>query len=226
MEPSTGFRAKGSFGVPQEMQKDLEDARRKAANKGAPPEASSMQPHAANRPPMSSDVPAAPQAPGQPAAPPTAEETAEAVQEAKFKELKESIEKRLETTITPEDIKDYIFKGSLTKTVSVIPGVFKCAFKTLTPTEYFEIDTREAAFRDEGKYTLDGIMNQRAIVTLSYAWIAADGKPLSAKNDPALREKNIRVLGSHVVEFAVSANQDFNTLLKLVLQEKAFIKKS
>lgn len=216
---ATGFKSRGSFGVPPEMQRDLEEARRKAETKEPAP----AQPHAANRPGTPADAPAA--AP-QPTDKEKAKEKAEDDQEAKYRELKESIEKRIEASITPEDIKEYIFKGSLTKEVSVIPGVLKCAFKTLTPTEYFEIDKREAGFRDEGKFTLDGITNQRALVTLSYAWIAADGKPLSAQSDPAVREKHIRKLGAHVVEFAVSANQDFNTLLKLVMQEKAFLKKS
>jgi hypothetical protein len=216
MQGTTGARPQGSFGIPPQMQQDLEEQRRRAA-----------QAKPAERPVMAAEVPIVP-AVALPEAPEVVKtkEDEEAKQEEEFKRLKASIEKRLETTITAEDIKEYIFKGALTKEVSVIPGILKCAFRTLTPTEYFEIDKREATFRDEGKFTVDGISNHRAIVTLSYAWIAADGKPISSANDPLIREKHIRKLGAHVVDFATAANQNFNDLLKLTLQEKAFLKKS
>jgi hypothetical protein len=212
MEP-TGFRAKGSFGVPSEMIKDMEARRRQ--QEAAPPPA---HPKAPPPPVVAEAETPEPEAP-------EAKKAGEPSKEEQYVTLRKNLEERLDTTITPEDIKEYIFKGVLSKEVTIVPGLLKGTFRTLTPTEIMEIDKREASFRDEGKYTIDGVSNQRALVTLSYSWVAAAGKPLSGQNEPAVREKHIRRLGVHIVDAAVSANTDFNALVRLVLQERAFVKK-
>lgn len=209
MEPVPGFRAKGSFGVPLEMQKDLDAARRKAPA----PEPARVEPtpEAATE-----SVPVDPKAP---------KELTDAEREAEYVKFKVALEKELMTSVTVDDIKDYVFRGRITKEVEVIPGVMKATFQTLNPTEYLEIDKRVAAYQDEGIFTSEGLSNQRALVTLSYVWIAANGKPLSGKNEPTKREDAVRKCGVDVIDSVVRAHEKFKTLVTVVMKEKSFIKK-
>jgi hypothetical protein len=220
MEPRPGFKARGSFGTPPQMLKDLEESRKKAGEEAARP---SQQPppqvnkeEAVMAPPIENEAPADPKKP---------KEITDAEREAEYVKFKAELEKDLETTLTVEDIKEYVFRGRITKEVQVIPGVLNCTFQTLNPSEHLEIDKRVASFQNEGAYTSEGIANQRSLVTLSYVWIAAGGKPLSAKNDPIKREEAVRKCGVDIVDAVSKAYQKFKTLVSVVMQEKTFIKK-
>ena len=216
MEASTGFKSRGSFGVPPEMKRDLEEQRRRAAEQEArKPE---EPPAPAMGIPLGSEPP--------PPSPEQAEKTAELSKEEEYRKVRAELEADLETTITVDDVKDYIFKGRLAKEVCIIGGHLKGTFQSMNPTEYMEIDKRMATFRDESAYTPDGLSNQRAILVLSYVWVNANGRPLSAKNDPVKREEHIRKLSVQVVNMASAAYTKFDELLQLVLHEKKFIKKS
>lgn len=202
------FKPKGSFGIPDEMRQQMEEARKNPAPIPQPPQALQAQPDEAP-----ADAPA-----------PKVDEAQD--QEAAYKKAKKELEESLEIMLEEDDIKEYIFKGRLTKEVNVIRGTLKCQFQTLTPDEYMAIDERMAELRDKGKHTQAGLENQQVIITLSYAWLQAAGKPISAKNEPAKREEYIRKMGAHLVDAASARFSEFNTLLKLVMQEKNFVKKS
>lgn len=217
MQPAAGFRAKGSFGIPQEMQKDLEDARRKS-------EAAKPPAHPAAEAPQE-PVMAPEPSPEEPVDPKIPKPLTAAEKQAEYVKFKTELEEDLETTLTVEDIKEYVFRGRITKEVSAIPGVLKCTFQTLNPSEHLEIDKRVAEYQTEGAYTSEGIANQRSLVTLSYVWLAANGKPLSAKNEPPKREDAVRKCGVDVVDSVAKAYQKFKTLVTVVMQEKSFIKK-
>lgn len=215
MQPAQGFRAKGSFGIPPEMQKDLEDARRKSPEAPKPPAAEASQ----------SPVMAPELSPAPPAEAKGPKVMTDAEREAEYAKIKAELEKDLDTTLTVEDIKEYVFRGRITKEVNVITGVLKCTFQTLNPAEHLEIDKRIAAYQDEGIYTSQGIDNQRSLVTLSYVFLAANGKMLSAKSEPLKREEAIRRLGVDVVDSVSRAYGKFKTLVTVVMEEKNFIKK-
>jgi len=212
-----GFKAQGSFGIPSTLQKQMDEARRanlKKKTEEAPQ--NDAPPVAAAQPAPASAAPAE-QAP---------EVDPTKAQQEKFEKIKSALEQSLDTKITEEDIKEYIFKGRIVKDVQIIPGILKGSFQTLTTTQYMEIDERVAEMRSRGKNTQEGYDNDKAIINLSFSWIAADGRPLSSKDDPKIREKYIRSMGAHLVDCATAAMNDFNTLVRLTLQEKNFVKKS
>jgi hypothetical protein len=212
------------------MKRDLEEQRRRAsagqpaAEKSPIPAVSPNHPQATAQPQAFTSPQAAPESDGTP--PQTdAEKTKELEQEEKFNLRKKALEEDLEAVMTPEDIKSYIFKGRLAKEVTLFSGQLKATFQSLNPTEWLEVDKRVATYRNEGVYTEAGISNQRTIVMLSHAWTHADGKPLSAQSDPAVREKHIRKLANFVVNRAAAAFNNIEELTELALYEKKFIKK-
>lgn len=218
MEP---FKAQGSFGIPQGAQRQMEEARKRVAKKidGEPEAPPAIPQQAQEIPPEGTQA----------KAPPTekeVEEQAKKAQEKEFLKAKAALEEELEITITPDDIKDYIFKGRMTKKIHIVKGALEGTFQTLNPDEVQKIDELVADFRSSGKNTQEGYDNERAMVTLSYAWLAANDRPISAKNDPEIRKKYIKTMGAHIVDLAVTKHRDFNTLIRLALREQAFVKKS
>jgi len=209
MQP-TGIR-QGSIGMPESMKKALEE---KALNRKPPATEPVKQPAEIAG---LDTVEAAPSM--------AVEEKPEAeIRAEQLAKLKAELENSLDTKITEEDIQNYIFKGKLIKTVSIIPGKFKGTFQTHTPKELAEIDVHMAAFRDESKQTPKGIANEESIVTLAYFWTHFAGKPLG--NTPEVRMKQIRQMGGHVVSLAAKAWDDLNALLQVTLNEEQFVKKS
>lgn len=212
------FKPQGSIGVPPKMLKEMEEARktttarqqRQAANPGAPKDADEQ---VLQGPPPEAlvEVPS--------------DKPTDASREKEFLDIRAGLEKSLGATIDAADVKAYIFKGVLSKEVELIPGVVKGTFKTITPEQFMEIDERMYQYQNEMKFTQMGIDNHRAILNLSYAWTHADGKPLSSTDDAKKREGIIRKMGAHLVDAATNRMNDFNYLVRLVLQEKNFIKK-
>jgi len=207
MQP-TGIR-QGSMGIPEEMRKSMEA---KMQSK-KPPE------------PTPTQTPA--QVAGfeeeKPAETKSAEDKGPTRAE-QLAALKSELEASLDAKITEDDIQDYIFKGKIIKTVSVIPGKFKGTFQTHSPKELSDIDTLMAAYRDAGKQTPKGIANEETVITLGYFWTHFAGKSLGST--PEMRIKNIRQMGGHVVSLAGKAWDDFNALLQVCLNEEQFVKKS
>jgi hypothetical protein len=222
MEP-TGFKSRGSFGIPEGLKKELEDAR-----KNPPPQAPT-HPKAPPAPAAVEVKQAAPSpAVGEAPAPqdlanrePTKEEQAD-----DLRQLRAKIEDSLGAAIDDKDIQDYVFRGRLTKTVTILPGILEGTFQTLTPTEIQAIDEGVADFQARGKFTSEGVVNERAILTLSYSWVAAAGKPLATGNDNKKREEKIRKMGAITVDSATRAFNELNLLLRVVFGEKQFQKKS
>lgn len=215
------FKSKGSFGIPEQMQRDLEASRKKPAG---PPEAPVGDAVPVNDPrwvpPGSEELKVA-----EPVK--TSEELTAAERERIFIQERAKLEESLETKITEEDIKDYIFRGRLAKEIAVIPGIMKSVFQTLNGDEAQDIDNRVALIIDgDKKLTGPGLDNERSILNLSYSWVSAAGKPLAVNNDPKKREVYIRKMGTHLLDAAAAKLGEFNLLVKLTLREKSFIKKS
>lgn len=212
------FKPQGSFGMPENMKKSMESSRKNMVEAAQRAQAKVEGPQAPPPVPPPTTVEAAP-------VKPELAEPTQAEKEEQFLALKKAYEESLQTTITEDDVKDYIFKGRLTKEVNIITGVVKGTFQTLTPDEHMEIDARTAEYRENSKYTSEGVSNQSSLVRLSYLWLAANGKPLSASNDPKTREKFIRKMGTHLVDAASVKYNELDMLLKLALKEKDFVKK-
>jgi hypothetical protein len=154
------------------------------------------------------------------------DEKAEVDRAAEFAKVRKDLEEELETTITEADIKDYIFKGRLTKEVTIFPGHLRATFQTLDAVEFMEVDKRKATYVADTTFTSDGVANHQAIITLSYAWVAANGKPLAANGEAEKREKFIRRMGAITIDAASTKFRELNTLINLALNEKKFVKKS
>jgi hypothetical protein len=215
MKPSTPPQPQGSFGIPAEMKKQIEQARTNAADPSARP----------NIPPPPESIAPAPAE--------SKEENKKDSQEQdpaeSLAKYKASLEENLEIKLTADDIKTYLFKGRLSKEVLIVPGFLKGTFQTLTATDSLQIDQRMADLRDAGKLTAEGLANEGSIITLSYAWLAADGKPLTGKNGPEAalnRESKIRAMGGHMLDAAARAWTDYNALIRVCMSEKRFVKKS
>jgi hypothetical protein len=133
------------------------------------------------------------------------------------------ISKDLGITLDNDDIKNYILKGKISKEVILVTGVMKGTLQTLRIEDLQNIDLRMASIRDESKFTPKGLENEEAIIVLSYAWTHADGKSLG--ETPESRESKIRKMGSLFVERASSARVSFDTLVRLVMQERGLVKK-
>ena len=192
---------RGSFGLPPEMAKQIEEARRKPE---LPPE------------PVAVSTPEVPEA----------EKSEETKREEEYKRVRKDLVASLGFELTSEDLKTYIFKGRLQKDVVLIPDVASCTLKTTTPKDAAAIDEKLAAFRDLGKFTARGLENEEALLTLSYCLIALNGKPLAATEDPDKRLENIRNMGDHFVDMIFGKLRELSTLLRLTLQEKQILKKS
>ena len=220
MEPR---KPQGSFGMPPEMAKQIEESRKNMAERAklqqgprAPKEVP-LQPDDV-QPPQPSFVP---QAGVEPEAPIILPEG----RQVQIKKLREELEKALGIEITAEDLKEYVFKGRLSKEIELVPDVLKAVFQTLTPDEFMEIDIKTAELRAGNQHTSDGIANSVAILNLSYAWTHANGRMLSPKNEPKKRESYIVKMGAHVVDIASVKLNEFNTLIRVILQDKTFTKK-
>lgn len=227
-----GVKPRGSFGVPEQMKKDLEAARMRAAQ---------TQAQATSEPPKPPEEPVDPRWQPPPEAPSQIEEkvTLKAPEEKSSDQLsaddletmylkqREELEKSLDTKITEEDVKEYVFKGRLAKDIEVLPGIIRCVFQTLSAEDVQEIDRQVADIAEQNKKaTPDGLENERAMLNLAYSWVSAAGKPLAANSDPAKRRATIRRMGAHLVDAAIKSLREYNLLLRLVMREKQFLKKS
>ena len=223
MDVQKNFNARGSFGIPEHLKKQLESQQRPAT--GAAPQEGE---------PTEADI-AATQAQAQ--APEVAKVTQpdpEAEKQNEIDTLRDFWQKRLGVTITERDIRDYIFKGRLIKdNIEVVPGYMKASFQSLNPEELGIIDEKMAQFREDKKFTPDGLTNENALQVLSYGWVKAveveDGTVKSAKslgNTPEDRYKTIQKISALAVQEVIEAWDGFNVLLKIALREKRLLKKS
>jgi hypothetical protein len=225
MEGRDGFQAKGSFGIPEGIKKQIEQ------QKNAPPvpQDGGVEARIAPQVPNQGQTsPAAPEAVAAAAAATKEFEERKAKDRAQMLEIKSAYEENLGIKIDEEDVRDYIFKGRVAKEVTIIPGYMKGTLQTLTTKESGTIDEQMAKVQLSMKLTPQGYDNERAIYTLSYAWTHAQNKNemrmLGTK--PEEREETIRGMGGHTVDLACEANVQLNWLLKYAMREKGFLKKS
>lgn len=211
----------GSFGIPDNVRAQLEK-QRVAPPQATPPVAQAQQPVVAA-----------------PAEAPVEKETLEQdLKEAKsqkaIEDLRDFWEKRLEVTITPKDVRDYIFRGRLIKdNIVVIPGYMKARFQSLNPEELEQVDNKMSEFRDKGKFTQQGLDNENAIQVLSYGWLASteigdDGKDKPSKPMGATWEDRygtVKKVQALAVQEVIEAWDGFQTLIKIALREKRLLKK-
>lgn len=202
-------KPRGSFVNPQEIKKHMEEAMTATVTKMAEPKEVN---------------------------PPVEEKkeevsTEENKQQAQLLQMKKAYEEELGIIVTEDDIRDYIFKGRLVKSgIKIIPGYMNGSFQTLNASESCMIDEHMASYRDKGKFTPDGLDNERALTILAHTWKSAqkDGdEPYRSLGETVeARDKQIRVMGAHVIDAASYANTGFNFLLKYGLREKNILKKS
>lgn len=208
-----GFKAKGSFGIPENVKQQMETARARA--------------------PEAAKAPEAVQARSAPEVEAPEQEKKSSGQD-QLEELKKVYETTYKIQLTEDDVRDYIFKGRLIKKdVEIAPGYLKGTFYSHTPAEYAEVDKHMAAFMKAGDFTSEGASNEKAIVVLSYSWrdaapIEGDvvGSYRSLGATPQDRRKAICEMGAHIIDLASEANTALNFLLKYALREKGFVKKS
>ena len=214
MEP-TQPRPRGSFGMPPEMQKKLNDTEQKRYEDKMKPAQSTAQPQAAPVTQIAENT-------EQPA-----EEIArkdEADRQNKFATMRSVIETELGVTFTAEDLKTYIFKGSLKKEVIIVPALgLKGTFQTLSTDQWQAIDKKMAAIRNDSTLTSSGVANENSILFLAYAWLEIGGKSLG--HSPEEREVNIRKMGGTFVEGVSEAFNNYTTLVKIALNDKGLVKK-
>ena len=226
MDVQKGFNARGSFGIPEHMKKQLE-AQQRTAPKGAESEEASAEEF----------TQAAQAAAEAPKAEQDATQTPPASENDKQKDidtLRAFWEDRLGIKITERDIRDYIFKGRLIKdNIEAVPGYMKATFQSMNPEELGAVDQKMAEFRENKKFTPDGLTNENALQVLSYGWIKAaeieEDSVKSAKslgNTPEERYKTIQKISALAVQEVIEAWDGFNVLLKIALREKRLLKKS
>ena len=214
-----GFKSQGSFGIPEHVRKQIEETHR--------PKVPSTKVEA---------VPAVEEesTPESPAAEPP-KPSKEDEDQAAIKKSKKFWEGQLEIKLTAKDMTDYLFKGRLVKEgifVASYPADdnypptykdFRVTFQSHTPADLAEVDEHMAAFRDRGKYTAEGLENEKALRLMSHVLLKADGRSLGKDHEE--RYKNIIKLAGGLVALISKSWDGFNLLLSFTSQEKKTLKK-
>jgi hypothetical protein len=202
MDGGQTFNSKGSFGIPDAVKKQIEEVRAQKA--GVQPKVDSTEP-------------VTPQA-----------EPEQNPEDTKLALAKKEWENHIESSITEDDIQNYIFKGRLIKENIYIAsfGAVKLrgTFVTLTPNDTLELESKLNEFRSSEKFNSDALEHMRTLRILSYSWVKANGTSIGDTSDE--RFKRISDMGAHVVDAAAESWRNLNFLLKLALKEDKLIKKS
>jgi hypothetical protein len=220
-------RPQGSFGIPEHIRKQMEDTQRAKASKDKeePPQLPEPEEKSAKAAPVM-----------EPKAAKDSEDTAsEADDKEKLLKTIHFWEDQLEIKISPKDIQDYIFKGRLVKEgvfIAAYPDEktpdsykdFRVTFQSHTPADLSEIDEKMAAYRERGKFTAEGLENERSLHMLSYVLLSADGRSMGKTPDE--RYKNVKNFGGMIVSLIAEAWDGFNLLVRYSLREKKLFKKS
>jgi hypothetical protein len=163
-----------------------------------------------------------------------AEETQAEKDKKRLKEIKDSLEKRLEMSFSEDDLSEYILKGSVNKQVTLVPGMLRGVFRTLSTAELQDIDEQMRIITAKESLTTSGLDNERALLILSKAWVGIQqkkrsepwtGGPRPFGKTPEERADAIRKMGAMVIQYASESWTNFNTLLKIVFEEESVLKK-
>lgn len=227
MDVQNTFNARGSFGIPEAMKKQLEASQQRQAPK---PGETAVPKESA---PAQTDEAQQKATEGQASAEQASAASAEEQKQKDVDTLRLFWEERLGIQITEKDIRDYIFKGRLIKDgIEAVPGYMRATFQSLNPEELGLVDQRMAEFRETVKFTPDGLTNENALQVLSHGWLKAveveDGVAKTAKllgNTAEDRYKTIQKISALAVQEVIEAWDGFNVLVKIALREKRLLKK-
>lgn len=222
--PGGAFKPQGSFGVPEQLQRDLDRAR---SARGAA-ESVTKKDDAKSVDEEKVEVAAADDVDD--------EAKAEAKRRQDRLKLKKQLEERLECVITEDDLADYVLKGSIAKKIVILPGILRAVFKTHSVADYQKIDEEMAKLRADSKFSSSGLANEESILTLSYVWTGLQQKRRSEKwtgeprpfytaDQRERRAKAVREMGAMTIEAASQAWTWLNLLLRLNLEDDEVLKK-
>lgn len=146
-----------------------------------------------------------------------------------FLEYKTACESELEAELTDDDIRAVIFKSSVTKELTVVPGFLRGCFRTLTAEDVGSIDEEMSAFVKANPDLLpQAVANERAKVLLSWAWISAgaENELRSLGASPKDRRVTLNKMSATIVEEAAKTWSTFDNYMRLSLRSKTVLKKS
>ena len=211
-----GSNPRGSFGIPLDLQKKMDDAAKQARS-------SKSEQLSTPTPPVESEANEISTVDSDIKKIEEPVKSKEELEREEFEKLKSNYETTLKTTITEQDVTDYIFKGFMTKEVEVIPGKLKATFKTLSADQLQEMRKRVDPFV---KTTGDAqaIANENTLWTLSYVVVKLAGRDL-----PTDVIKKREVIGKLATNLIGKLSVSWNTLDMLInfsLEEERFLKKS
>lgn len=209
MQPSNPLQPRGSFSKPQNLAKAIEQAEAEMKSPAAA--------EAKDEPVKLEEKPSGELTEAQ------KKEAEEKERLARVAQVRKDIQTDLECSITDEDVKHYLFKGSISKELSIVPKLMKGTFKTLKIEDLQKVDSRMAKIRDQAGFTNQGLANEESIIALSYSWTHADGKPLG--DTAEAREEKIRKMGALFVQAASTVRIRFDTLIQIAMNEGGILKK-
>jgi hypothetical protein len=201
----------GSFGLPPEMQAEIEKSKKKAAQK--PVDKTDAESVIEDYDPPKKEKPEAPKV----------EDPKESYAKVKAEAMKD-----LEITLTDEDFFAYVFKNRLEKgDICILSGKLYAKFRSLSVAETIEID-RQTKRSSTIDYTEAGVRNFNTLHLLSHGVLemGTKGKTKSLGATPEERYKAVEDMGSLVVEKISQKWNLFVFLVSTLMQEEDNVKKS
>ena len=205
----------GSFGIPPEMQAEIEKSKKKAAQK--PVDKTDIESVVEDFDPPKKD--------------PRKEVPESVVKEdpkESYAKLKAEALRDLEIELTDDDFFAYVYKNKLEKdSVCIMPGKLYAKFRSLSVSETIEID-KKTKISSTVDYTEAGIRNFNTLHLLSHGVFALGptGKVRSLGETPDERYKALSEMGSLVVEKISQKWNLFVFLVSTLMQEDENVKKS
>lgn len=218
-------RPRGSFGIPQDMLEAANKHRDQAQKKAAPPSADE-QPNL--------------QAP--PEAAESEEETQKADEPAKgdsFNDLNpRKILQKLGIDFSEDDMQSVIYKGYVEKEIEVIKGSLKAVFRTLTATEFDEVDELMGEDLKNLQMTRAGYESRQSMWIISFAVTQLAGKPVAravmqkdgkTPDTKAIAQARRVVLGAmsgSVINKIIRIQGLFQTAVNMIVEDPDALKNS
>ena len=130
--------------------------------------------------------------------------------------------KMLGLELTDDDIAEYLFKGYLVKDITLVKGK-KATFKTLLPTEGYEIEDKLMEMFKEKDATQNQYSNAYALINLSYGWMKFDDQSLGESPEKRM-DRISKSIGVHLIDLASKKWNQFNRAVAQMLEEPDIIK--
>lgn len=234
MQPTESKQPQGSFVSADKIRQDM-DARARARAQTPPAGAKPVPERPLSEEEIQARVEEAEKAVKAAESAPPKEKTQADLDKERLLEIKINLEKRLEMKFSEDDLSEYLLKGSVRKEITIIPGMLKGVFRTLSTAEFQDIDEVMREKTAEAKQTSSGLENERTILTLAKVWIgiqqkkpseAWTGTPRMFAKEESDREQSIRKMGAMTIQYASEAWVNYNTVLKIAFEEEQLLKKS